>query len=367
MFPVQDDTFEVSVFGTGFGECVLVHIGNNDWIVVDACLDPSTKTPCVLEYFSSIGVDPAKAIKLVIATHWDTDHVEGLAEILRVSEESEFVMSKALKNEDFRRFVFAMPDIPGVPKTSTKEFFEIFKICAERAAKRTLGAITLASENQTLIRDEINIGGKDVEREVIALSPSSAAQLKSLEGFSKLMANEFEPVRNLRQLENNHTSIVLWVKVGSINILLGADLEELGVPDDGWQRILNNQKLPRGSKSEMFKIPHHGSENGHHAGVWSDLVVDDNFSVVTPFQHGHHNLPTNSDLRRISSYSQKAYIAGGTVPASLRKDKERKNLLRKVNKNLQRKRRELGHVIMQKKIVPPSDWSVDCIGVCKKI
>ena len=213
----------------------------------------------------------------------------------------------------------------------------------------------------------INIGGKNVEREVIALSPSSAAQLRSLEGFSKLMANEFEPVRNLRQLENNHTSIVLWVKVGSINILLGADLEELRVPDDGWQRILTNHKLPSGSKSEMFKIPHHGSENGHHADVWSNLVVDDNLSVVTPFQRGRHNLPTKSDLRRISSYSQKAYIAGGTVPASLRKDKEMKNLLRKVNKNLQRKKRELGHIIMQKKIVPPSDWSVECIGVCKKI
>ena len=135
MFPVQDDTFEVSVFGTGFGECVLVHIGNNDWMVVDACLDPNTKTPCVLEYFTSIDIDPAKAIKLVIATHWDTDHVEGLAEILRVSEESEFVMSKALKNKDFQRFVFAMPYIPGVPKTSTKEFLEIFKICAESGQK----------------------------------------------------------------------------------------------------------------------------------------------------------------------------------------------------------------------------------------
>jgi len=367
MLPVQDDTFEVSVFGTGFGECVLVHLGNNDWMVVDSCLDPGTKTPCVLEYFASIGVDPTKAIKLVVATHWDTDHVEGLAEIFLLSEESEFVMSKALKNDDFNRFVFAMPNIPGVPKTSTSEFLEIFNICEARAQQNTLGPITLASENQSLIRDVINIGGKDVDREVIALSPSSAAQIRSIHGFSKLMTNDIEPVRNLRQLKNNNTSIVLWVKVGSINILLGADLEEQGVLDDGWQRILNNHKLPIGSKSEMFKIPHHGSENGHHAGVWSDLVVDDNFSVVTPFQRGHHNLPTKGDRERISGYSQKACMVGGTVPASLRKDKEMKNLLQKVNKDLQRKRRELGHMIMQKKIVPPSDWSVKCIGVCKKI
>ena len=44
----------------------------------------------------------------------------------------------------------------------------------------------------------------------------------------------------------------------------------------GGKRIIRNGKTPLGSKAELFKIPHHGSENGHHQGVWNNLVVDNN-------------------------------------------------------------------------------------------
>ena len=87
----------------------------------------------------------------------------------------------------------------------------------------------------------------------------------------------FSPVRNLPQLKNNHTSIVLWVKVGDIHVLLGADLEEQGAPDDGWQRVVNSGKFPIGHKCKIFKIPHHGSKNGHHQGTWENLVENESF------------------------------------------------------------------------------------------
>ena len=364
----KDDTFELSVFGTGFGECLLIHIGNNDWIVVDSCLNPKTKTPSVFEYFTSINIDPTKAIKLVIATHWDSDHVEGLAEIFRLAPKSQFVMSKAFKNEDFYRFVYGSVNVEGIPKKSTKEFSEIFDICKEKTKRtQSLGPIILAGENEILFRDVITINGNPIEREVMALSPSAAAQVKSLEGFSRLMADDLEPIRNLRKLENNHSSIVLWVKVGDISILLGADLEELGVSDDGWQRVVNNVKTPPNSFAEIFKIPHHGSKNGHFEGVWNNLVVKDNVSVVTSFQNGGNELPTQKDKERIKQFSQKAFLVGGSTSGSLRKDKERKNLLKKVNKDLNRRRRQLGHVVFQKKMESSSGWLVDSTGAATQL
>ena len=97
-----------------------------------------------------------------------------------------------------------------------------------------------ASENEVLIRDRIQIGGENVGREVIGSKPLHICTVKkSKRSFSKLKSELNEqslaPVRNLRQLDKNHTSIVLWINVGDINVLLGADLEELGDKDDGWE------------------------------------------------------------------------------------------------------------------------------------
>ncbi len=36
---------EITLIGTGggYGESIVVHVGNNEWIVVDSCQDPFTK------------------------------------------------------------------------------------------------------------------------------------------------------------------------------------------------------------------------------------------------------------------------------------------------------------------------------------
>ena len=94
MCPLQNDIFQVVVFGTGFGECTLVHIGNNDWIVIDSCLDPQNKAPCALNYLDSLRIPHSDAIKFVVATHWDTDHIEGLGDIFLSSPQSEFCSFK---------------------------------------------------------------------------------------------------------------------------------------------------------------------------------------------------------------------------------------------------------------------------------
>ena len=41
--PPRTDELEVSLFGPGVGECVIVHLGAGEWMVVDSCLDPATR------------------------------------------------------------------------------------------------------------------------------------------------------------------------------------------------------------------------------------------------------------------------------------------------------------------------------------
>jgi len=42
MIPVKQDEIEVSVFGPGYGESILVHLGAGKWVIVDSCRDNKT-------------------------------------------------------------------------------------------------------------------------------------------------------------------------------------------------------------------------------------------------------------------------------------------------------------------------------------
>ena len=75
--PPEPDEVEVSLFGPGFGECVLVHLGNNQWMVVDCCLELSSGRPAPIHYLEQLGCDIEQAVCLVVATHWHDDHMEG--------------------------------------------------------------------------------------------------------------------------------------------------------------------------------------------------------------------------------------------------------------------------------------------------
>jgi glyoxylase-like metal-dependent hydrolase (beta-lactamase superfamily II) len=76
------EEIDVVVLGPGFGECILIHIGEGDWIVFDSCLQSGTDRSAALVYLDSIGVKPETAIKLICASHWHDDHVGGLARLL---------------------------------------------------------------------------------------------------------------------------------------------------------------------------------------------------------------------------------------------------------------------------------------------
>ena len=63
----RTDEIELSVFGSGIGESLLVHLGFDDWVVVDSCIVRETGQPAALDYLREIGVSPGQ-IRLVVAT-----------------------------------------------------------------------------------------------------------------------------------------------------------------------------------------------------------------------------------------------------------------------------------------------------------
>src|SRR5439155_3344773 len=99
--PPEPDELEVSLFGTGFGECVVAHLGCGDWIIVDSCFAPDGKTSAALAYLKCLGVSLATAVKRVVATHWHNDHVRGLAQTMQECASAKFICSQALFTKEF--------------------------------------------------------------------------------------------------------------------------------------------------------------------------------------------------------------------------------------------------------------------------
>jgi len=127
-----DDEIEVSIFGPGYGESVVVHVGEGDWIIVDSCIDPIAKKPNPLTYLQRIGVNPAKAVKQIIATHWHDDHLRGLGQIVRECNSAEFVCSVALNTKEFLTLVRVYGACSMMKSSGVQELYEIINFLKER-------------------------------------------------------------------------------------------------------------------------------------------------------------------------------------------------------------------------------------------
>src|SRR5437868_1391293 len=98
--PPPVDEIEVSVFGPGLGECILIHIGGGRWIIVDSCVDRNKKRAVSLAYLDEIGVDPVN-VDLILITHWHDDHVAKIEDIVAACSNAEFWCSSALRSVEF--------------------------------------------------------------------------------------------------------------------------------------------------------------------------------------------------------------------------------------------------------------------------
>ena len=78
--PPDSDQIEVSLFGPGYGECVVLHVGDGAWVIVDSCIDQDDN-PVALKYLNEIGIDLAQNVNLIVATHWHDDHIRGLGRL----------------------------------------------------------------------------------------------------------------------------------------------------------------------------------------------------------------------------------------------------------------------------------------------
>lgn len=341
------DEIEVSVFGPGYGESILLHVGGNNWFIIDSCLDPISKEPAALVYLQKLNIDPKTSVKQVIATHWHDDHIRGMSEIVKACTSAKFVCSNALGSTEFHILVQAYGKRLMIESSGVNEFRDVLEILKERTSRisqsRYIGDIEFVGKNTLLWEWTIVGEGFHYECKIRSLSPSSAAFQAAQSGFSEFLPQIKDTKRRLIATGPNRSAVVLRITAGKCSILLGSDLEEVGDSQDGWSAIINSTTRPS-EKASFFKIPHHGSQNAHHPEVWATMLNSDPVAVLTPNVRGNR-LPTKEDVNRICGLTNKAYTtANFTKKRKINRDRTVEKTIKETARSIRPLHTSFGHV-----------------------
>ena len=344
--PPDKDEFEFTLFGPSYGESIAVHIGDGIWILVDSCLD-ADGTSRSLEYLDNIGVNPAEAVALIVATHWHDDHIRGMSQQVEACSKAKFCCASVLSRKEFLAVVGALEDRHlSAAGSGLREIFNVFSRLSEVKSQPTLAI----ADRLIYRRDTCAIW---------SLSPNDANFLDFMRTIGALVPKEGESKRRIRSISPNDVAVVLWIKVGDVTVLLGSDLEK-----SGWVEVLQSTTRPQ-EKASAFKIPHHGSENAHEPDIWKRMLEPDPYAVLTPWNKGGRTLPSKHDAQRILSFTQNAY-ATALIKSSATTPLKRINMVEKMIREsgvkLQRLSMSPGGIRLRKKLNSQTQWNIEKFG-----
>ena len=345
--PPPDDEIEVSLFGPGYGECALIHIGEQKWVIVDSCLDPEGQ-PAALTYLDRLGLDPAESVCLVVTTHWHDDHIRGMAKVVEVCDAAKFCCANTLTEDEFVAKVAFLESSSAIPDGyGVRELYNVLGLLGARSVTPLY-----ASPNRRIYRQ----GGCNVW----TLSPSDALYQTFLRRIYANMPNEKEQRRRIPALGPNGASVVVLIEVDDTAVLLGGDLEIRG-----WLGILDDDPQTY-TKASVFKVPHHGSENAYVCRVWEEMLEPNPVAALTPWRLAGGSLPTSQGIGRILSHTDRAYIT--TLPENLaggplyQRDSAVERTIRDVGVTLRTVSPSTGIVRLRRKMASSDGWRVEMAG-----
>ncbi len=330
--PPQKNIAEITLIGTGggYGESVVIHLGSNNWIVIDSCIDPVSKESLPLIYLNSLGVNLKEDVKLVICTHWHNDHILGLSQIVEKCESCVFCMARP---NDLRKFLQLVElDYRKINIEASNSSTIEFKKCMDIIKQRNPNLRKNAEVDKTLL----SLSYSDtITSEVISLSPSDFTMNEFDMEISTLITEYGPSSKKIIAKDPNSKSVVIFLKIGSHRAILGADLEVKETDKEGWIHILDHSQLVE--KSTLFKIPHHGSSNGYHKRIWTELLHANPISKLTPWNR-KTKLPNAEMIQKYTSHSDSLFM---TSPHMNDKPKNRDRKIEKIIKKMNLKIKEV--------------------------
>lgn len=293
--PPTNSQVEVTIFGPGRGEAIIVHLGGGHWLLVDSCIHPISKEPVALYYLRDIGVE-VSSVKAIVASHWHDDHVGGMSSIASACRNAEFFLSGVFSDSEALEVATAYGGpAAGVQTGGAKELFK---------------SVSVRSDFIPIRQREIVYEGQVEHRQmsVVAFSPTVEGQKQWLLRMATYIPQTVStPITHAPDMKPNLAAVVLHIDFGDDAVLLGSDLENHKL---GWKAVLSNQWCSNRRKSSAYKVAHHGGKSGDNPGIWTSLLVSDPMVGLTPYSPS--GLPTLEDKKRLRSLAAEAYITSVT-------------------------------------------------------
>jgi hypothetical protein len=292
------DELEVTVFGPRRGECIIIHVPNGPWFIVDSMIvsRDGQRVPVATAYLDAIRESDVYG---VFVTHWHDDHTKGVADLLRTFAASLKIVGlpTAFGAREFWSFVSdLMPD--------SDRFKPVRDLVAVMSA---LKEHPLKLKERVTLRNRATLAPAGALWSLDALSPSledERAQIASLVALYDPRAP-----RNLLHPDVNASCAVLRFRSGNACVILSSDLPA-GVDDNrGWRCIIRHET--GNLCAQVVKIGHHGSETSFLADAWKEFSRSAKPSaVMTLFPAPGAPLPRQSDIDRYAPLCARLHMTG---------------------------------------------------------
>ena len=407
--PPMNGVAEVTLIGGphGYGESVVIHLGNGEWIVVDSCVDPSTKECLPLLYLSKIGVDIEKNLRYVICTHWHSDHIAGLSQLIeKCSSDVVFVLSCAEDREKTAYEFASNYDYTGKSKV-LKELRDTFTLVSNKKIKvkrveqdklifriGKVQSFALSPSEFEVRQFETNLAGamnrylklfdeiyKKDQNALQIIEEAEDIQQEFYESIEQRMdekgtdedvvtetIRELNEFKDANKVENNNRCVAMLISFGSHHVVLGADLE-VSCMDSGWHSVLNCECM-NSVKANMLKIPHHGSKSGYLREFLTQHIEPQATAKLSTWMGGSRTLPKADVLKDYYKHTTNLFITNDNL---LRyKNTEEDRSIRKI---MDEKTEEIIEVVprlgvIQSRIQIDSDcdeWKTEVFGSATKL
>jgi hypothetical protein len=326
-------------------------------VIVDSCLDERKEQPVALWYLAELGFDP-EAVRLIVVTHWDDDHIRGIARLVAACGGADVACSAALAREDVLQFVITQQDVLAGSETGVDELRSVLQLMQRR------GDTIIWAKVHTHLFPRPRRAGPSVT----ALSPSEEAFQR---GVTELVERatgikSAMPRRYRAPEEPNGASVVTSIELKDTSFLLGADLEHSTNPNTGWEALIRHASPP--TKAGAVKVPHHGSEGAHHPGMWSELAEHGVLAVLTPMVWGSNDLPGDGDVARVKGLAGRTFRTSEPTLVRSRKGAEVDKMVRGMHGERVRQVRGWGQVRVRGGLDDPTDqWQVELFGDASEI
>lgn len=287
---------EIVLFGKGTGESILINCGDNEWIVVDCCIEPESNLPAPIAYFNDLGLDYKNLIKKVVISHFHDDHIRGMGVLIEGIPNAEIYISDALSlHESAAFFAFHEQHKNSIKNESgISEFLKILNILSSRNKSfEHVKANTLIHQTRGSII------------QLFTMSPSdSDCQVTKQKFITLVKESEKGKMPAVPRDFSNAHCVTLVLSTSNTDcpyndIVFGSDLE-VDLKTGGWDAAINSRVAPQNT-AKVFKISHHGSVTGYHQPTWNKCFTANPIGILTTFNKGRRPLP---DIDLVTAYSK---------------------------------------------------------------